>query len=175
MSFEVLKVNKSFFGEGNHSLGAIYFKISKDDLGYYIEAVDKSGKEVNHDYRYYSGYTKRLLQKISTDKSDLSFDWEKITASSFYLCKHDYFLDICQEAYLSSELKGYIVNDTMLPLSFVDKKASINLQLSLVDNEKASENKTIQSKIFLEHDGSFLRNLISYLNHMLSLISQYIK
>jgi superfamily II DNA or RNA helicase len=125
--FEQLKRNKTSVISSVNSVKEgeiIFFKLLFDEIGSYIETVDKSGRQIEVDYRRFNGILRSISRDIqfAKDRSNFTIDWENPNGN-LYLHEHPYLigqLARCQ----------HFVNDKMQPIGLVEKEAKLNLELT---------------------------------------------
>ncbi len=94
--FEQLRRNKSvtdYKELPGARISDLFFCLKADVQGVYIEAVDKTGKETDFDYRQYSGVLRSIARSVQLikDRGNFTIDWEN-PDRRLYLHEHPYLV-----------------------------------------------------------------------------------
>ncbi|MGR3218406.1 MAG: DEAD/DEAH box helicase [Candidatus Anammoxibacter sp.] len=118
--FEKLKAGKEIIPSDQKRSCPIYFQINFNDKGAYILIIRQDNrKEVEVDYRNYSGHTRELLRLIENIKDEEAFqiDWEE-PDENIYLAKNEFLLRRLEKC-------SNFVDDKLSPVQFVGGEATL--------------------------------------------------
>lgn len=113
----------------------ILFQLSFDGVGAFVRIIDqKTLKEVEVDYRCFSGISRDLLKSIERVKNDESFriDWEH-PENRVYLARNEFMI-------WQLEKCDNIVDDQFKPVQFIKEHAELTL---FIEGDKKLESKLV--------------------------------
>ncbi len=128
----------------------VFFQITKDAYGAYLQVVDKSGNPIEANYLSHSGAVRNLLRSVEQIQQKNSFviDWERPN-DQIYLSEHDYLIDQLRRV-------DRVVNEDQQPLQFLDGVGHIQIAITPYEQEGNLVSKSLnwQSKTQLVHEES---------------------
>ncbi|MEO7311141.1 MAG: DEAD/DEAH box helicase [Chitinophagaceae bacterium] len=136
---------------GHGTAPVIFFFLYTDENGAFIEVKDEKGKAISPSYLQYTGEVRTVLKSIEqiTGKSDFTIDWEN-PDNKIYLHEHPYLL-------LPLIHSKKLVNHKQEPLGMETSVAQLTASVT------RSEEKFLQSKIILQHNGEMITDF-AFLN-----------
>lgn len=140
--FERLKRKRTVVSK-RRATSSLFFQLNFDEVGAYIRVVDQNQKEVEANYRHYSGHTRQILKSIENIDAKNSFriDWE-IPTDRIYLDENEHLIWQLRHS-------DNFVDAELNPISFVDEQ-TLSKILVLVEEE---EEGRLESKVLLLHQG----------------------
>lgn len=127
----------------------IYFLIDFNELGAYIEVVDKKQQSIEFNYRQYHGHIREILRNLESinDKQAYSIEWEN-QEEHVYLNAHDYLL--WQLKYCDN-----VINRQGEKLHFEPKEVPLVLSITALN-----EGQFLQGDICLKNQGKEYFNVL---------------
>ena len=126
--FERLKRKRTVVSK-RRATSSLFFQLNFDEVGAYIRVVDQNQKEVEANYRHYSGHTRQILKSIENIDAKNSFriDWE-IPTDRIYLDENEHLIWQLRHS-------DNFVDAELNPISFVDEQ-TLSKILVLVEEEE---------------------------------------
>ncbi|GBC61127.1 helicase SNF [Desulfonema ishimotonii] len=144
--FERLKRKKAFVRQAG-TAQPVFFKLSSDENGVWVEPVSSRGKPAEISYEYYSGPVRDLLKSLDTVRSRNHFriDWE-MPSDRIYLAENEYLIWQLQRC-------DNVVDENLRPIRFTEDPARITVTIE----EKKG---TPESRVALSARGAEMRNFV---------------
>jgi len=123
-------------------VGEIFFKLFKDENGYYIKIVDKEDKELkNLSANSYDRNTKEIIKAIENISESVAFNisWCN-TGDNIYLNEHPFLLELLKK-------NPYFVNEDNKKIQSISKEKSLKLLIEATSNEEV-----LNSQLVLDYD-----------------------